>query len=79
MITIYSSNCCNECRQAKEWFDSKGVKYEVKDLDIKENLLRAMDLCKGNYKLPLVVWGEGSSEETISGFDTEKYERMAAK
>lgn len=68
-ITIYTSNTCGYCHEAKEYLDSKGIAYTEKnvseDPDARKELME-----QGFMGVPVIIVGD----ETLQGYDKKKLE-----
>lgn len=64
-ITVYSTTWCGYCKMAKQYFDSKGVKY--KDVNVEEDQTAGMYIMQktGQAGVPVIEIGD----TTIIGFD----------
>lgn len=72
-ITIYTTTTCPYCKMAKEYLDSKGIKYE--NIFVDQDPTAAEDMVKisGQMGVPFtVITKDDNSRETILGFDREK-------
>lgn len=73
-VTIYTSNTCGYCHQAKELLDSLGVDYTEKnvsvDMEAKKELIE-----KRFMGVPVLI----IDGETVQGFDREKIEELLNK
>jgi glutaredoxin 3 len=66
-VTMYSTEHCPHCRNAKKWLDQHGVSYEEKRVDTDEDALREFAALKTGGGVPtFVVQGE-----VLRGFDPE--------
>lgn len=67
-VTVYSTTWCGFCKMAKQYLDSKGVKY--KEVDIEQDQTAAMHIMHktGQAGVPVIEVGEA----TIIGFDRPK-------
>ncbi|GGA43329.1 glutaredoxin family protein [Pelagibacterium lentulum] len=57
MLTIYSTPTCPDCRALKDWLDSEGVSYEVRDLSDQA----VMEEAKAHYGVrvaPITAMGD---------------------
>lgn len=67
-VTVYSTTWCGFCKMAKQYFDSKGVKY--KDVNVEEDQKAGMYIMQktGQAGVPVIEIGD----TTIIGFDRPK-------
>lgn len=69
-ITIYSTPTCHYCQVAKDYFDSKGLKYTSidvqKDIDARVTMIEISE----QMGVPVIVIGK----KVISGFNEEEIE-----
>ena len=73
-IEIYSSNTCNYCQAAKEFFKEQGLEYI--EYNISEDIAAKKTLMKkGFMSVPLIV----IDGENVVGFDKEKIEKLINK
>ena len=70
-ISIYTTPTCTYCRQAKEFFNAQGVKYE--EFDVLTDVIRRQEMVdkSGQMGVPVIIVSatDGSGEEIIIGFD----------
>ncbi|MCT4563258.1 MAG: glutaredoxin family protein [Maledivibacter sp.] len=70
-ITIYTSDTCSYCHMAKDYFNSKGVDFEEKniskDMDARKELMK-----QGFMGVPII----NVNGEVIQGFDKERLEEL---
>lgn len=72
-VKIYTTSTCPYCKMEKEYLGSKGVKFENIEVDHDTKGATEMLEKSGQMGVPFTVINkEGSSEETILGFDKEK-------
>lgn len=67
-VTIYSADWCAFCHAAKDYFDSKGVKYTDKNIEQDEAAARESVEKSGQTGIPVILIGD----EVIIGFDRPK-------
>ena len=67
-VTVYSTNWCGFCKQAKKYFDSIDVKYD--DINVEEDKAAAEKMVAetGQMGVPVIKIGD----EAIVGFDKPK-------
>ena len=64
-ITIYSRSWCSFCAQAKSLFDSKGVKYQVIDIEEQPEKRDEMISLSGRTSVPQIF----INQQSIGGCD----------
>ena len=73
-IEIYSTKTCTYCKKAKDYFDSKGLEYEVKMVD--ENPEYMNELTEmGFMSVPVIVM----NDQIIKGFNKDVIEHLLTK
>ena len=69
-ITIYSTPNCSSCKQAKEYFEKKGFKYEeinvADDMDAQREMIKK----SGQMTVPFIEVGDKS----INGWKQAEFE-----
>ncbi|HKU18555.1 MAG TPA: glutaredoxin family protein [Candidatus Saccharimonadales bacterium] len=72
-ITIFTTNTCAYCAMVKKWLDTKGLGYEVVNLDANpERQAEALAL-SGALTVPVtVVTKHDDSQEVVVGFNLAK-------
>lgn len=70
-VVIYSGSFCPGCIQAKQYFDEKGIDYEVKNIDENHGNLIEMTEVYGSEVMPTIVINE---EHIIQGFSPKQIE-----
>lgn len=72
-ITVYTTNSCAYCAMVKKWLDSKGVKYEVVNLDEKPEMQKMIYEKSGALTVPVtLIENEDKTEEVVIGFNLSK-------
>jgi len=71
-IIIYTTPTCYYCNFAKEFFDSKKIKYEV--IDVSKDLEKRKEMIEesGQMGVPVIKF----DDKIIVGFDKEKVRKM---
>ncbi len=72
-IQIYTTTTCPYCKLEKEYFDSKGIKYE--NIFVDQDAKAAEDMVKISNQMGVpftVITKEDGSQVTILGFDKQK-------
>jgi glutaredoxin 3 len=67
-VIIYSLPTCGFCKQAKEYFDEKGVEYIDKDVSKDEAALKEMQEKSGGTSVPVI----DINKKILIGFDQDK-------
>jgi glutaredoxin 3 len=70
-VVVYSSNTCVYCHQAKEYLDSKGVKYTEKNVS-KDIAARKELMSKGFMGVPVIM----VDDEIVQGFDKGRLDQL---
>jgi len=71
-VVIYTTPTCHFCHMAKEYFDSKGIKYESKDVTLDMQAQQEMIQKSGQLGVPVIDIG---GEITV-GFNLAKINEM---
>lgn len=71
-VTVYSTNWCGFCKQAKKYFDSIGVKYD--DVNVEEDKAAAEKMVEksGQMGVPVITIGD----DFVVGFDKPKIDTL---
>ncbi|SKA91102.1 Glutaredoxin-like protein, YruB-family [Clostridium sp. USBA 49] len=69
-VTIYTSDTCTYCTQAKEYLKSKGIAFEERNIKDASYRRELMDM--GFMSVPVIK----IDDETILGFDKEKIDSL---
>ena len=74
-VTVYSTTWCAFCKAAKQYFDSKNVKYT--EVNVEGDALAAQKIVEetGQMGVPVIRIGK----ELIIGFDRPKIDAALAK
>ncbi len=69
-ITVFTTNTCAYCAMVKKWLDSKGVKYEVVNLDENPEMQKEIYEKSGALTVPVtLIEKEDSTEEVVIGYN----------
>lgn len=68
-VTIYTTPTCGYCKATKELFTQHNIAYTEVDVAADQAKAREMIEKSGQMGVPVIVIGEGPSEELIVGFD----------
>ena len=70
-ITLYSTRNCRYCRQAREYLQRRGVRFQ--ELDIQQNIRAQRALAKmGSRSVPVIMVGD----IRVDGFQREYLDRL---
>lgn len=70
-ITLYSTHHCPYCRQARQFLEQKGLRFQ--ELDIQQNVCAQRTLAKmGARAVPVIMVGD----TRVDGFDKRRLERL---
>lgn len=70
-VVVYTTPTCTYCRQAKAYFNEKGVPFVEKDVSADRVAAIEMIRRSGQQGVPVIVIGD----ETIVGFDRRRIDR----
>lgn len=72
-ITVFTTNTCAYCAMVKKWLDSKGVTYNVVNLDEKPEMQKEIYAKSGALTVPVtLVENEDSTEEVVIGYNLSR-------
>ncbi len=72
-ITVYTTNTCGYCKMVKKWLDSKGVKYNVINLDDHPEKQKEIYEKSGALTVPVtLIEKEDKTEEVVIGFNLSR-------
>ena len=70
-ITLYSTRNCPYCRQARQYLQSKGVRFQ--ELDIQRNIRAQKTLAAlGARAVPVIMVGDAR----VDGFDRKRLDKL---
>lgn len=74
-VTVYSTTWCAFCKAAKQYFDSKSVKYN--EIDVEQDTAAGQKIVEetGQMGVPVIRVGK----ELIVGFDRPRIDAALAK
>ena len=75
-ITLFSSESCIYCLEAKKWLAKEGIPYRMKDLSIPENRQEFERYHMQGIPLLIIQNNSGKVIELMSGFHPIKYMEM---
>ena len=73
MVKIYSFEACPYCDKAKRYLDSKGVEYEVHDIELNEEDAAACEKLTGDTAVPVIT---ADDKNYVLGFDKAKIDAL---
>lgn len=78
-VTIYTTPTCGFCKQAKAFFQERGVAYTEIDVNADQAKAEEMMERSGQMGVPVIfVTDDAGKEEMIIGFDQLKLEAALA-
>lgn len=75
-ITIYSTQTCPYCKQAKAFFDEHDVMYT--DIDVTTDEIKQQEMIErsGQMGVPVIIVDNKGSEELMVGFDKHRLQTL---
>ena len=73
MVKVYSMQGCPWCDKTKKYLQSKGVEFEVHNIDDNEEDLKACINLSGDSAVPVTT---ADDENFVLGFDKPKLDAM---
>ena len=73
-VTMYSTDWCGHCKNARKYFAAKGISYREIDVEKSESGAREFKSLGGSG-VPLILVGG----KAMSGFDAESFEALRAR
>ena len=72
-ITVFTTNTCAYCAMVKKWLDSKGVAYNVVNLDEQPEKQKEIFEKSGALTVPVtLIEKEDSTEEIVIGYNLSR-------
>jgi glutaredoxin len=72
-ITVFTTNTCAYCKMVKKWLDSKGVAYEVVNLDERPEMQKEIYEKSGALTVPVtLIQNEDNTEEVVIGYNLSR-------
>lgn len=72
-ITVFTTNTCAYCVMVKKWLDSKGVKYDIVNLDEQPERQKEIYEKSGALTVPVtLVENDDNTEEVVIGFNLSR-------
>jgi glutaredoxin 3 len=75
-VKIYTTEACGYCREAKDFFKKHGIVFEEIDVGTDQARAREMIERSGQMGVPVIIVGEGESDELIVGFDEPRLTKL---
>ena len=70
-ITLYSTHSCPYCRQARQYLEDKGLRFQ--ELDIQQNIRAQRMLARiGARAVPVIMIGDAR----VDGFDRKRLDSL---
>jgi len=73
VVKVYSFESCPWCSKVKKYLDSKGVEYEVRDIELSQDAAQECMKISGDTMVP-VTTVDGTNY--VVGFDKEKIDQL---
>ena len=73
MVTIFSFQGCPYCDKAKRYLDSKGIAYEVHDIELNPEDAEACEKLSGDTMVPVIT---ADDKNFVVGFDKAKIDAL---
>ncbi len=73
MVKVYSFEACPWCQKVKKYLDSKGIAYEVRDIELSEEAAEECQKLSGDTMVPVVT---NDDVNYVVGFDKAKIDQM---
>ena len=73
MVKVYSFESCPWCSKVKKYLQSKGVEYEVRDIELSQEAAEECQKISGDTMVPVTTV---DSKEYVVGFDKAKIDKM---
>jgi glutaredoxin len=72
-ITVFTTNTCAYCVMVKKWLDTKGVKYNVVNLDEQPERQKEIYEKSGALTVPVtLVESEDNTEQVVIGYNLSR-------
>jgi glutaredoxin-like YruB-family protein len=75
LVKVYSFEACPYCTKVKKYLDSKGVEYEVRDIELNEDYARECLQISGDTMVPVITI---DGKNFVLGFDKAKIDELLA-
>ena len=74
-IRIFSFQSCPYCSKLKKYLDSRGVEYEVRDIELDEEAAKECQKISGDLAVPVTTI---DGKNYVVGFDKKKIDELLA-
>lgn len=72
-ITVFTTTTCAYCGMVKKWLDSKGVSYDVVNLDEQPEMQKQVYEKSGALTVPVtLIENDDSTEEVVIGYNLSR-------
>lgn len=72
-ITVFTTTTCAYCGMVKKWLDSKGISYNVVNLDEQPEMQKQVYEKSGALTVPItLIENDDSSEEVVIGYNLSR-------
>jgi glutaredoxin 3 len=69
-VTVFTTNTCNYCVMVKKYLDTKGINYDVVNLDEQPDKQKEVYAKSGALTVPVtLIEKEDSTEEVVIGYN----------
>ena len=75
MVKVYSFEGCPYCQKLKRYLDSRGVEYEVRDIELSEEAAAECQRISGDLTVPVTTI---DGKNFVLGFDKKKIDELLA-
>ena len=76
MLKVFSFESCPWCNKLKRYLDSRGVEYEVHDIELDEEAAKECLKISGDLTVPVTTI---DGKNYVLGFDKRKIDEMLAQ
>ena len=73
MVKVYSFEACPYCQKLKRYLDSRGVEYEVRDVELSEEAAVELEKISGGDMVPVTTI---DGKNFVLGFDKRKIDEL---
>ncbi len=72
-ITVFTTTTCAYCGMVKKWLDSKGISYNVVNLDEQPEMQKQVYEKSGALTVPItLIENDDSTEEVVIGYNLSR-------
>ena len=75
MLTVFSFQECPYCQKLKRYLDSRGVEYEVRDIELSDEAREECEKISGDLTVPVTTI---DGKNYVVGFDKKKIDELLA-